>query len=164
MSQEVVDSPNVGKLIGLAGQGNFVGRFKHALDPKRRLTIPAVWRLQVGNPPVLYVLPDIHEKCLCLFPAADWMRRIEKLRHHSLTDRRARRLARILGSQSELLPWDVQGRIRIKDDLLAQAGLTDEVVLVGAFEYIELWNVANMAEANAAEPMGLEDVAEYVGI
>ena len=154
----------MGKMTGLTGQGTFVGRFTHALDPKRRLTIPAVWRLQVGNPPVLYVLPDINEKCLCLFPAADWMRRIEKLRHHSLADRRARQLARVLGSQSELLPWDVQGRIRIKDDLLTQAGLADDVVLVGAFEYIELWNAANLAEANAAQPTGLGDVAEYVGI
>lgn len=163
MSQEA-DGEVAGKLAGLAGQGNFVGSFTHALDPKRRLTIPAVWRMQVGNPPVLYVLPDIHEKCLCLFPAADWMRRIEKLRHHSLTDRRARQLARALGSQSELLPWDVQGRIRIKDELLAQAGLTDEVVLLGAFEYIEIWSAKNLAEARAASPTGLGDVAEYVGI
>lgn len=163
MSHEV-ESPNVDKMTGLAGQGTFVGRFAHALDPKRRLTIPAVWRLQTGNPPVLYVFPDIKEKCLCLFPAADWMRRIEKLRHHSLTDSRARQLARTLGSQSELLPWDVQGRIRIKDDLLAHAGLVDEVILVGAFEYIELWNAASLAEANAAQPTGLDDVAEYVGI
>jgi MraZ protein len=163
MSQEV-ESPNVGKMDGLAGHGTFVGKFTHALDPKRRLTIPAVWRLQVGDPPVLYVLPDFHEKCLCLFPAADWMRRIEKLRRHSLADRKARQLARVLGSQSELLPWDVQGRIRIKDELLAQAGLTDDVVLVGAFEYIEVWNEANLAAANAAEPKGLGDVAEYIGI
>lgn len=163
MSQEV-ENTSTEKLTGLAGQGTFVGRFTHALDPKRRLTIPAVWRIQIGNPPVLYVLPDIHEKCLCLFPAADWMRRIEKLRHHSMADRRARQLARKLGGQSELLPWDVQGRIRINDDLLLQAGLTDDVVMVGAFECIELWNKANLTAAEAAEPAGLGDIAEYVGI
>jgi MraZ protein len=163
MSQEA-DGPNVGKMTGLAGHGTFVGRFTHALDPKRRLTIPSVWRLQVGEPAVLYALPDLHEKCLCLFPAADWMRRIEKLRHHSLADRRARQLARTLGSQSEILTWDVQGRIRVNDALLAHAGLADEVVLVGAFEYIELWNQAHLTEASARDPAGLADVAQYVGI
>lgn len=163
MSQDA-EGVGVGKMTALSGQGTFVGRFRHALDPKRRLTIPAVWRLQIGNPPVLYVLPDILEKCLCLFLAADWMRRIEKLRHHSLADRQARRLARTLGAQSELLTWDVQGRIRINDDLLAHAGLTDEVVLVGAFEYMEIWHPAQLDEFKAREPAGLGDVAQYVGI
>lgn len=163
MSQEA-DGTGVGRFPALAGQSTFVGRFRHALDPKRRLTIPAVWRLQVGNPPVLYVLPDIHERCLCLFPAGDWNRRIEKLRHHSLADRQARKLARTLGSQSELLTWDVQGRIRINDELLAYAGLTDEVVLIGAFEYIEIWHSKQLDEVSTKDPAGLGDVAQYVGI
>ena len=44
----------------MSGQGIFVGRFTHSLDPKKRLTIPAVWRAQVGTPKSLYVLPDFH--------------------------------------------------------------------------------------------------------
>jgi MraZ protein len=163
MSQEA-DGLSVGKMAALAGRGTFVGKFTHALDPKRRLTIPSVWRMQIGEPPMLYVLPDVHEKCLCLFQASDWMRRIEKLRTHSLSDRRARQLARTLGSQSEILTWDVQGRIRVNDALLAHAGLSDEVVLLGAFEYIELWNPVNLSDANARDPAGLGDVAQYVGI
>ena len=34
----------------IKGLGMFVGEFSHNLDPKRRLTIPSVWRAQVGEP------------------------------------------------------------------------------------------------------------------
>ena len=89
--------------------------------------------------------------------------RLEKMRRQSIADRKARGFARVLASQSELVAWDSQGRIRIKDDLLNFAGLTDKVVLVGAFDSFELWSPASLDAAGGMDRDKLQDAARYVG-
>jgi len=143
-------------------EGAFVGSFTHSLDPKKRLTIPADWREQVSGSR-LYVMPDINDRCLGVLPAAEMMYRIKKMREHGATDKKARFFARVLASQSDLVTWDSQGRIRIKDELLDRAGLVDQVVLVGAFDRFELWNPELFKKAGAMDGDSLKDAAQYVG-
>jgi MraZ protein len=147
----------------IRGQGVFVSTFTHSLDPKKRLTIPSEWRAQVGTPESLYVVPDVNLKCLFVFPAAEMARRLVRIQQYSITDPTARQFARVLASQSDLLAWDSQGRIRIKDELLAFAGLTDQVVLVGAFNMFELWNPDRLRQEGALDRANLQDAARYVG-
>ena len=147
----------------IKGQLGFVSTFTHSLDPKRRLTIPSEWRTQIGEPRSLYVLPGIHEECLCIFPAQEMLRRLERMRRHSIADTRARTFARVLASQSDLVSWDNQGRIRIKDHLLDYAHLSDQVVLVGAFDSFELWNSEAADKAGSLDPAKLQEAAQYVG-
>ncbi|MCE9615038.1 MAG: cell division/cell wall cluster transcriptional repressor MraZ [Lentisphaerae bacterium] len=141
----------------VSGLGMFVGNFVHSLDPKSRITIPAVWRAQVGKPESVYVLPDFHHKCLNVYPAGEMIRKLESLRRYKMADEKARRFSRVLGGNSELLAWDTQGRIRIKDELLTFAGLTDRIVLVGALDRFELWNPENSVQG--AE-LGLQNLRE----
>lgn len=146
----------------VSGAALFVGNFTHMLDPKRRLTIPSEWRVQVGLPASVYVLPDFHQRCLNVYPAGEMSRKLEALRRYPMADEKARRFSRVLGGNSELLPWDVQGRIRIKDELLAFAGLTDKVILVGALDRFELWSPAGSAEGAELGLEHLRDVGPYV--
>lgn len=147
----------------IKGQGVFVSTFTHSLDPKRRLTIPSEWRAQVGTNG-LYVLPDIFSMtCLCVFPAAEIKQRLQKLRQHAMADRKAREFARVIGSKSDLVVWDAQGRIRIKDELLDLAGLADQVLLVGALDRFELWNPDRLKKAGGTDQTSFEDAARYVG-
>jgi MraZ protein len=155
-------SPNIEKEI--TGQGVFVGRYVHSLDNKKRLTIPSVWRAQIGDPKGLYVLPDIQHVCLLVFPAAEMVRRLQKMRNYSMADDTARRFARVLASQSDILSWDSQGRIRIKDELLAFAELVDEVVLAGAFDRFELWSPDKIGAEGTVQRAELLDAAKYVGL
>jgi MraZ protein len=147
----------------IKGQGIFVGEFVHSLDPKKRLTIPSEWRVQVGTPKSLYVLRDVTDKCLCVFPTIELQRRIERIRHHSIADAKARQFTRILGSKSDLVAWDSQGRIRIKDELLDFAGLIDQVVMVGAFHSFELWNPDNWNKVSSIDSGTIHEAAQYVG-
>lgn len=146
----------------VAGLGVFVGEFTHSLDPKRRLTIPSVWRAQVGSPQSLYVLPDFHLKCLNVFPAGEIGRKLERFRRYSMADRKAMEFARILGAASDLVPWDTQGRIRIKDKLLEFAGLSDQVVLVGALDKFQLWSPAGRPDVGAIDQDALAEAGRYV--
>ena len=145
-------------------QGIFVGRFTHSLDPKKRLTVPREWRAQVVEPCSLYVLPDVHQTCLCVFQGSEMVRRLERMRHHSIADRKARQFARVLASQSDIVTWDSQGRIRIKDELLSFAGLDEQIVLIGAFDCFELWSPDQLAKAGGLDRDSLREAAQYVGL
>ena len=145
------------------GQGIFVGKFVHSLDPKRRLTIPSEWRAQVGSPKSLYVLRDVTEQCLFVFPASELQRRIERIRNHSIADGKARQFMRMLASESDLVAWDSQGRIRIKDELLNFAGLVDQIVMAGTFTNFELWTPEGWEKVRGAESGGIHEAAQYVG-
>jgi MraZ protein len=143
--------------------GVFIGLFLHAMDAKRRLTIPLEWRQQVGAPESLFIAP-IHEKCLYVLPGGELRRRLAKSAGHSLADVEASESDRDLGSQSELLSWDSQGRIRIRDDLLEYAELADQVALVGAFERFEIWNPKTWEKYRTARERDAGDVARRLGL
>ncbi len=148
-----------------AAAGGFVSHFRHSLDPKKRLTIPAEWRDQAGPLKRLYVLPGLNgDKCLYIYPAAEMAHRLAKFRQIGIADRRARVLARVLAANSELLEWDTQGRIRIKDDLLAQAGITEQVELIGAFDHFEAWDPEAWRAASAVGDATIEDALRYVDL
>ena len=144
-------------------QGVFVGTFMHSLDPKKRLTIPSEWRDQVSGPGSLYVLPGVEQKCLYVFPAREMVQRLQRIRSHSVADTRARQFARVLGSQSQLVPWDTQGRIRVKDELLDWAQIRSQVVMVGAFESFELWSPDLWKTLGSLSDTSLAEAARYVG-
>ncbi len=159
----VVEQENTILEDEVRGQGVFVSNFTHSLDPKKRLTIPSQWRAQVGNPKSLYVLPDVRHRCLCVFPSGEIAYRLRKMRDYPMGDDKARRFARALASQSDLVAWDSQGRIRIKDDLLKFANLVDQVVLLGAFDRFEIWNPATLQQEGGLAGESMEEAARYVG-
>lgn len=148
----------------IQGQGVFVSRFTHSLDTKRRITIPSGWRAQIAEPRSLYVLPHIHDQCLCVMPAGVMVDRMNKVKQLSIADRKARQFARVLASQSDLVSWDAQGRIRINDELLDFAQLVDRVVLVGAFDWFELWSPENLDRTGGMDKASLQEAAVYVGL
>jgi MraZ protein len=152
--------------VGSEGGGAFfTGEYLHSLDPKKRLTIPSEWREMVGEPRKFYVLPAVESKCVSLYRVPDFMRKLSRLKEHSIADPKARQMARILGSRSAFLGWDSAGRIRIKDDLLAGAGLEHKVVLLGALDRIELWNPDDWRKAGAeGDAASLEEAVRYVNL
>ncbi len=140
----------------------FVGAFQHSLDPKKRLTIPSVWRALIGEPKSLYVLPDFKERCLNLIPASEMAHKLEKLRQYPLSNAKAQAFLAKLGSSSDLLAWDSQGRIRISDKLLNFAGIGEQVVLEGAFSKFRLWAAEHRESSDTIDQAELAEAAVYV--
>ena len=156
------DSVNVANGSGIPGI--FVGTYRHSLDSKKRITIPSDWRELVGVPERLFILPGIKEHCLCAYPAREMTHRMEKFRKLSIADKKGRQLARALGSRSDWAPWDGQGRIRIKDELLQYAGLDRQTVLVGSIDHLELWSPDRWDETEGeVTESTIEEAAHYVG-
>lgn len=146
------------------GEGVFVSRYTHSLDTKKRLTIPSDWRELAGVPKRLFVLPGVNDQCLCVYPAREMTRRMERLRNLSIADEKGRQLARTLASRSDLVPWDSQGRIRVKDELLDFAEISTQAMLVGTFDGFEIWNPERwQKQEDAVDQAGLGEAARYVG-
>ena len=143
MSEEVVES--VAKSTSGSGSNALMGEFTHALDPKRRLTIPREWRRAMGDPDFVYVMRDRNGKCLDLLPKAEMESLLQKLRQKALFDPALTKAAMVIGANSEQLMIDVQGRIRISDKLLQFANLTTTVVMAGSVRMAKLWNEADYA-------------------
>ncbi len=124
--------------------GGLVDTFHHALDPKRRLTIPSEWRDALGmnlddksTREYIYVIPNATEECLDLVP----MYEIAKLRECEGTQDilENNSLDAALWNVAQMLKVDSAGRIRIGDDLLEFAGIRTDVTLVGAFRKAQIW-------------------------
>ena len=145
------------------GSGVLVGRNDHALDPKKRLTIPSEWRTVMGNPDYVYVMPDRTEKCLNLVPKTEMEMRLQKLREKALFDPALNRQLQVLGAASEQLVLDVQGRIRICDKLLQFANLTTTVAMVGSVRMVKLWDPKALAPEDKVEQSALDAALESAG-
>ena len=159
-----VQDMDIGRSDESLEKGLFVHNYTHYLDSKRRLTVPAVWRELVGVPRRLFVLQGVNDQCLCVYPARELIRRMDRLRNLSIADDQGRQFARTLASRAELVPWDSQGRIRIKDDLLEYAGLSNEVVMAGTFDGFELWSPEKWKEKTGPiDPAKMAEAARYVG-
>lgn len=145
--------------------GLFTSRYLHALDPKKRLTIPSDWREQVGAPSRLFAMLSLDEPfCVKVYRAHDMAQRLEKFRRNSLADKKAQTFARTLGEFSDYVTWDTQGRIRVKDILLDKAGLTEQVALVGAFDHFELWNPERLQTTEATDRAQMADAVRYIDV
>lgn len=145
--------------------GGFVSHFRHSLDPKKRLTIPSEWRDQVGQPTQLYAIPGLNgDQCVYVYPARFMAKVFDKFRQIGISDKKARISARVLASRSDLMTWDSQGRIRVKDELLGFAGMVDQVEMVGAFDHFELWNPQQWQATEAVDQVSMEDALRYTGL
>ncbi len=141
-----------------------MGTYTHLLDPKKRLTIPSEWRECAGLSAGLYVLPDLEGRMfLNVYPAREMIQRLQSLRNLSVADVKGRQFARILGSQSQLAPWDSAGRIRVNDGLLEHGKLMDQVTLVGSIDHFELWNPELWKQVNSTGLVDLGEAARSVG-
>lgn len=124
--------------------GSLLGSYPHRLDPKRRITIPSILRDRMGKPDIVYVMPSLNgRKCLEVFQPAAFEMRLEELNKAALTDEAASEFVTLIGRVSETLDLDVQGRIRISDQLLRHIGVDRDVVIIGAVNRLQVWAAGN---------------------
>ncbi|CAN5342851.1 division/cell wall cluster transcriptional repressor MraZ [soil metagenome] len=115
----------------------FLGEYRHTLDSKGRLILPAAFRDELRDGLVVTVGLD---HCLAVHPAADWRRVVEGLRSLRTTDRRERMFARVLTSSAHPEELDRQGRVTIPQRLRSYAALARDVAVIGADSRLELWD------------------------
>lgn len=116
----------------------FLGQFRHNLDDKGRLTIPARFRdlLAVEGG---YILQGFDNNLMVL-PASAFEAVTKRVNSMNMTDPSARMLRRLLFSSADQIGVDRVGRILLPAYLREAARLEGEAVIVGAGNYFEIWS------------------------
>jgi len=116
-----------------------IGEYKHTIDEKKRLAIPAKLRKELGRGAVLTRGLD---NCLALYPLDEWQKLAEKLNKLPTGQVEARGLARVILSGAADVDFDALGRILIPDYLKHYASIGKNVVIAGVFNHLEIWDEA----------------------
>ena len=106
----------------------FLGSHSPRLDDKGRLTLPAKFREELEGG---LVITKGQERCLYVFPMAEFSRISESLRTAPVTTKSLRDYSRVFfSSASDDVP-DKQGRITIPPALREYAGLDRDCIVNG---------------------------------
>jgi len=118
-------------------QDMLVGEHKHVIDNKKRLSIPAKFRKEIGDKAVITRGLD---NCLFLFPMKEWEVLADKLGKLPLGQQDTRGFVRLLLAGASEVETDQLGRILVPDYLKNYAGLNKSVVITGLFSRLEIWD------------------------
>ena len=129
----------------------FLGAFEHTLDDKGRITLPAKYRDELAAGVVITRGLD---RCLILFPLAEWTPLAERIRELPLTSVDARSLRRRLFSGASDIVPDRQGRVLIPAYLREYSNINGRVIITGLNNYIEIWDAEAWSELQAEADEG----------
>ncbi len=137
----------------------FLGTHTPRLDDKGRLALPARFRQELEGGLVICKGQD---RCLFVFPIAEFARMTESLRSAPVTDRKVRDYSRVLFASASQENPDGQGRITVPPTLRDYAGLSKECVVNGANTRIEIWDSGAWNDYLATAEPGFADIGEEV--
>ena len=123
----------------------FAGEFPCKLDEKGRFAMPAALRdrfAQPDNPEVkkAVLVKSQQEPCLWLFPVQHWVEVLE-LQRQRLTERESRLFMHYMVSNVIEIEIDRSSRVLIPRKLREEAGIGEDVVLVGMYDRLEVWGI-----------------------
>ncbi len=137
----------------------FLGTHGPRLDEKGRLILRAKFREELASG---LVITKGQERCLYVFPSAEFSTITETLRQAPVTAKAARDYMRVMfaGAHDEIP--DRQGRISIPQGLRTYAALEKECVVIGANTRVEIWDSRSWNEYLADREKGFAEVSEEV--
>ncbi len=137
----------------------FKGTYRHRIDPKGRLPVPAAFRRQLLAQGATAVVATPLDQCIAVYPPSEWARLEGQLRAMPAFSRQVKALTRLLASRAQDLEFDVQGRILLSPNLRQAASLAGDVLVVGVLDRFEIWNPDSWDEFVRESEGLLDDVA-----
>jgi MraZ protein len=127
---------------------SFIGHYRHQIDAKSRLAIPASYRTFLRTPEGedLVLTQHVFDRCLLAFPVELHRRIVTKLDDRRIYDPRAGRLRRLLISDAFPCQLDRSGRVLIPRLLVEYAGLSGMAVVSGVGKNFEIWSAERWEE------------------
>jgi len=127
--------------------------YKHGVDEKRRVQIPAKWR--PANPEIEFTLilwPKAKEgSCLRALPPKEMAELMKSIDDMPNDDPNKVVLKRFIGVESIQAAVDKAGRICLPETMSKAAGIEDEAMLVGLLDRFEIWNPERFAAVKASD-------------
>ncbi|NTU98717.1 division/cell wall cluster transcriptional repressor MraZ [Candidatus Falkowbacteria bacterium] len=138
----------------------FIGEYKHNLDAKGRLAIPAKFRAQLEGGAVVTKGLD---NCLVLYPKQEWETLAKKLAALPISKTNSRAFARMILAGAMEVEFDSQGRIVLPAYLRTFATLNKAAVVAGLFDRLEIWDESLWEAYKASTEAKSSDIAEAMG-
>jgi MraZ protein len=144
-------------------QNFYAGEFRHFIDEKNRITIPARWRRDEAEE--FIILPEANHQFLVVMSPEEFSRMnlaVESDANVSARDRRV--FFRQLHSRAQHGAADRQGRLVLPEELCKKVALKGEVALVGGRGRFEIWNLPRWKRAHEEETPTYQHVANVIGL
>lgn len=114
-----------------------IGEYLHTIDPKKRLSLPAKFRKELGK---TVIITRGLDQCLFVFPQSAWKKLVERFSDLSIGSTETRGFNRFMLSGAVEADIDSAGRVLIPDFLKEFAGLKTKVALAGLNDRVEIWD------------------------
>ena len=137
-----------------------IGEYQHTIDTKKRLAVPVKLRKDLGQGSVLTRGLD---NCLALYPLKEWQKMTDKLGQLPTGQIDARGFNRIILAGAMAVEFDKLGRILIPDYLKKYAFLKKNVVIVGVYNRLEIWDGAKWETYKQKTEKEVGDIAQRFG-
>jgi MraZ protein len=144
----------------------FAGKFRHTMDAKNRVTIPAAWRREDIRE--FFSIANLKDRFLMVLPPGAMRKVREKVeRGGGLQPQACQKFIRQFFSRAQALAVDKAGRMVIPAEQCSELQLRGEVMLVGNDQRIEVWNLESWAaweRASDQEGPTFDEVCNGLGI
>ena len=137
-----------------------IGEYRHTIDGKRRIALPAKFRRALGKKVVITRGLD---SCLFVFSQTQWRSIVEKLNRLSMGQADSRAFGRYLFAGAAEIDIDQLGRILVPSELARHAKLTTKTVLIGVNDRCEVWDEQLWDTYRASVEQEADRVAEKLG-
>jgi MraZ protein len=138
----------------------FIGEYKHTIDDKGRLAIPAKFRGDLAKGAVVTRGLD---STLFLFPLEEWDKLASKLSSLPLGQSNSRAFSRLMLAGAMDVSLDKQGRLVLPEYLRDYASLSKQVVVAGLYNRLEIWDEQKWQTYKTAMEEEVGDIAEKLG-
>lgn len=136
----------------------FIGTYRHNLDPKNRIIMPAKFREELGE--AFYVTKGL-SGCLLAMPTEKWEAFVAQISSRPVPEAEA--LQRFFCAGADEAVPNSQGRFLIPDQLKKYAGIEKEVTIVGTGKQVEIWSSEKWDEiSNAASQQNIAELMKNI--
>jgi len=142
------------------GPEMFIGEYKHSIDEKGRLALPAKFRGKLSDG---VVITKGLENALVIYTKDEWEKIASDIAKMPYTQGNARAFSRMTLSGANDCKLDRQGRINIPQNLRDFAHLKANAVVVGVYSRIEVWDTKEWEEYQKRTEGEAEKIAEELG-
>ena len=137
--------------------------YRHSVDPKNRLFIPAKHReVLTRDDDSFVVTAAMREKCLRIFSVSEWKEYAAG--YEKFQGKERTRLLRRLYKDMITPTPDSQGRIVLTSALLEHAGISKNAVIVGCGKYAEIWDEELYDTMMSEDDSDLDDLMDMAGL
>ncbi len=141
----------------------FTGEYRHTVDDKGRIAVPAKFRAQLDAGAVVSRWMD---SCLAIHTRQGWDALADKVSALPITDQASRLFQRFVFAGAAEVELDRQGRVLVPAYLRESIALADAAVVVGSRDHAEIWAPAAWDTYRRAldDPQELARAFEGLGI